>query len=97
VVVSSNDGRRLYTLNVPDNWDRGRLPAWAPDESGIDYVATQNGVSNIWRQPLTGDPPVQITNFNAGIIFSFAWSRDGRWLSLTTGLSRSDAVIMSRN
>ena len=40
------------------------MPDWAPDESGLDYVVTRNGVSNIWRQPLTGGPPVQITHFS---------------------------------
>ena len=72
------------------------MPVWAPDESGLDYVVTRNGVSNIWRQPLTGGPPVQITNFSVGKIFSFAWSPDGRWLSLGSGANRSDVVLMSR-
>ena len=52
-------------------------------------------MSNIWRQPLTGGPPVQITHFRTGEIFSFAWSPDGQWLSLGSGLNRSDVVVMS--
>jgi hypothetical protein len=40
--------------------------------------------------------PVQITHFSAGKIFSFDWSRDGRWLSLGSGVNRSDVVLMSR-
>ena len=68
---------------------------WAPDESGLDYLETRDGVSNIWRQPLTGGPPVQITRFSAGKIFTFAWSPDGRWLSLGSGAYRSDVVLMS--
>jgi Tol biopolymer transport system component len=73
-----------------------KLPVWAPDESGLDYVVTRNGVSNIWRQPLTTrGQRVQITNFNMGQIFSFAWSPDGHWLSLGIGANRSDVVLMS--
>ena len=74
----------------------GTLPAWAPDESGLDFIVARSGVSNIWRQPLTGGPPVQITHFSTGRIFSFAWSPDGRWLSLASGVNRSDVVLMSR-
>ena len=72
------------------------MPMWAPDGTGLDYVATRNGVSNIWRQPLSGSPPVQITHYTAGNIFSFAWSPDGKWLSLANGMSRSDVVIITR-
>ena len=96
IVISSSDRKRLFALDCPRAATIGMLPVWAPDESGLDYVVTRNGVSNIWRQPLTGGPPVQITHFSAGKIFSFAWSRDGRWLSLGSGVNRSDVVLMSR-
>jgi Tol biopolymer transport system component len=79
---------------MPGDATSGILPVWAPDESGLDYVVTRAGVSNIWRQPLTGGPPVQVTHFTAGKIFSFAWSRDGKWLSLGSGMNRSDAVVI---
>jgi DNA-binding winged helix-turn-helix (wHTH) protein/Tol biopolymer transport system component len=97
VVMSSTDQTRLFAFDIPDDVTPlpGKLPVWAPDESGLDYVVTRNGVSNIWRQPLTGGPRVQITNFNMGQIFSFAWSPNGRWLSLGIGANRSDVVLMS--
>jgi DNA-binding winged helix-turn-helix (wHTH) protein/Tol biopolymer transport system component len=98
IVISSADRTRLYTLNAPDA-TLGLPPipsAWAPDESGLDYVVTRNGVSNIWRLPLAGGPPTQVTRFNSGRIFSFAWSRDGKWLSLGSGANRSDVVLISR-
>ena len=97
VVMSSTDQTRLFAFDRPDDVTPlpGRLPVWAPDESGLDYVVTRNGVSNIWRLPLTGGSPVQLTRFSAGQIFSFAWSPDGRWLSLGSGSNRSDVVLMS--
>ena len=95
VVISSSDQKRLFAIDRSGDATIGMMTNWAPDESGLDYVLTRNGVSNIWRQPLTGGPPVQITRFSAGKIFSFAWSPDGRWLSLGSGTSRSDVVLMS--
>jgi len=95
-VVMSSEGTRLRHFDVPIDSTIGMMPVWAPDESGLDYVVTSNGVSNIWRQPLTGGPRRPITKFRTGKIFSFAWSRDGRWLSLGSGVNRSDVVVMSR-
>ena len=95
IVTSSSDRKRLFGLDAPADTFAVR-PEWAPDESGLDYVVTRNAVSNIWRQPLTGGKPVQITRFSAGKIFTFAWSRDGQWLSLGSGINRSDVVVISR-
>ena len=61
----------------------------------VDYVLTRNGVSNIWRQKLSGGPPKQVTNFESGQIFDFDWSRDGRQLAVTRGSESSDVVLIS--
>jgi hypothetical protein len=37
----------------------------------------------------------QVTHFNASKIFSFAWSPDGKWLSLGSGMNRSDVVLIT--
>ena len=96
IVISSTDRERLFTFEMPDDAALPFVKGWAPDESGLDYVVTRNGVSNIWRQPLAGGRPVQITNFSSGKIFGFAWSPDGHWLSLASGVNRSDVVLISR-
>ena len=96
IVVSSDNLKRLFTFDVPGDATAGPLNGWAPDESGLDYVVTRNGVSNIWRQPLAGGSPVQITYFSSGKLFGFAWSPDGNWLSLAAGANRSDVVLISR-
>jgi Tol biopolymer transport system component len=71
-------------------------PRWAPGGEAVDYVLTRNGVSNIWRQKLSGAvPPKQITNFESGQIFDFDWSRDGRQLAVTRGSENSDVVLIS--
>ena len=94
VGMSSSDRTQRFAFDSTGDTTIGMMTNWAPDESGLDYVVTRNGVSNIWRQPLTGGPPGPITHFSTGRIFSFAWSPDGRWLSLGSGIARSDVVLM---
>jgi Tol biopolymer transport system component/DNA-binding winged helix-turn-helix (wHTH) protein len=67
---------------------------WAPDGRGLDYVVTEQGIGNIWRQPLSGGAPIQLTHFNAENLFDFAWSLDGRQLATARGKSISDVVLI---
>jgi hypothetical protein len=58
----------------------------------LQYVLTKHGISNLWEQKLTGGAKKQITNFQSGLIFDFFWSRDGKQLALTRGLTRQTAL-----
>ena len=68
---------------------------WSPNGQMITYVATKNGVSNIWGQPLDGSPVKQITNFKSDHIFRFAWSPDGKALVCERGFFVNDVVLLS--
>ena len=68
-----------------------------PDGLAINYVALNNGVSNIWRQPIDGGPPVQITRFETGRISNFAYSRDGKQLALSRRTLNSDVVLIKNS
>ncbi len=72
----------------------GRL-RWAPNGSGIAYAARQEGVGNIWVQPLDGSPAKQLTHWGTNPIFSFGWSRDGKWLAYASGSITSDVVVIT--
>jgi Tol biopolymer transport system component len=69
--------------------------SWSPDGRALVYVLTKGDVSNLWQQPLDGGAPKQITNFNSGRIWNFAYSRDGRQLALARGEMTHDAVLIS--
>ena len=90
-VVPFNGGEPLYRFDLPAAaaWFR-----WAPEGKAMDYSLTRGGVSNIWRQPLAGGPPKQITNFKSEQIFSFDWSRDGKQLALARGTRSHDAILI---
>jgi len=49
----------------------------------------------IWQHNLAGGAPKQITNFESGQIFDFAWSHDGKQLAMTRGSENSDVTLIS--
>lgn len=67
--------------------------AWTPDSGAVSFVNNENGVSNIWQQPVSGGPAAAITHFKSGTIFNFQWSRYGR-LALSRGSEMTDAVLI---
>jgi Tol biopolymer transport system component/DNA-binding winged helix-turn-helix (wHTH) protein len=91
-VIAFDGGTLMHQFDWPASAWR---PRWAPRGEAIEYVLTQDGVSNIWQQRLTGGPPKQVTHFDSGEIFDFEWSRDGRQLALTRGSESSDVILMS--
>ena len=77
IVIDADSGQRVRSADAPsDIGDVGDF-SWAPDGHALDFVITRDAVSNLLRQPLTGGPAKQITNFKSGRIFSVAWSPDG--------------------
>ena len=64
------------------------------DRRGIYFIALNDGVSNIWQQPIDGSAPVQVTNFKDGRVFNFAFSLEGSQLVLSRGTFNSDVVLI---
>ena len=71
------------------------LVRWSPDSRALTYIATLQGVSNIWTKPIDGGPARQLTRFTTDRIFRFAWSRDGKFLACERGMVINDAVLIS--
>ncbi|PWT88194.1 MAG: hypothetical protein C5B55_13510, partial [Blastocatellia bacterium] len=53
---------------------------WSPDGQGIYYLKARPSLPNIWRQPITGEPPTQVTQFTSELIEGFDVSREGQLL-----------------
>lgn len=69
------------------------------DGKAVSYVARENGVQNIWIQPLDGSPPRQLSKFTQGpgsskSIRSYAWSPDGKQIAVERTTLRSDVVLL---
>jgi Tol biopolymer transport system component/DNA-binding winged helix-turn-helix (wHTH) protein len=69
----------------------GRL-RWTPDGRALAYSAGHDGVGNIWLLPLDGSAPAPMTRWGTEPVFSFDWSRDGKWLAYVKGAITSDVI-----
>lgn len=67
---------------------------WTPDSRSLLYVKNEDDVSNLWSQPLSGEPSKQITQFNSLLISNFDFSRDGKELVMSRGTANRDVVLI---
>jgi eukaryotic-like serine/threonine-protein kinase len=72
----------------------GGFPTWSPDGKSMDYPVTRGGISDVWRQPLSGGPPKQLTHFTSGQINNIYWSGDGKTLAASRGTRTADIVLL---
>jgi Tol biopolymer transport system component/DNA-binding winged helix-turn-helix (wHTH) protein len=93
VVFPAAGGEAIYKFPFPQGGTT--FVQWTPDGTGLDYFLTNNGVGNIWRQPVPKGLPSQITNFTSGQIFSFDRSSDGEQLYVARGSISSDIVLIT--
>ena len=63
---------------------------FTPDGKTVACPIRENGVDNIWVQPLDGSGGGQISQFNSDQIDAFHWSPDGKNLALLRSHSESD-------
>jgi eukaryotic-like serine/threonine-protein kinase len=92
-VVSLDSGTAPRLLSV-DPRIAGNGFQFTPDGKALAYAIRENGVDNIWLQPLDGSAGRRITNFNSEQIIDFRWSPDGKNLGMLRTHSDSDVVLL---
>lgn len=55
-------------------------PRWSADGRFLYYIQTTPFLSNIWRQPVDGQPAEQVTRFTSDLIGGFDLGTDGSLL-----------------
>jgi eukaryotic-like serine/threonine-protein kinase len=70
---------------------------FTPDGKSVAYVVRQDGVDNVWAQPLDGSPGHAITDFKSEQIWSFSLSPDGKSLAVLRGHYDSDVVLLQES
>jgi serine/threonine protein kinase len=67
---------------------------WSPDGKSLTIVRTDaNGISNLWRVPLNGDAPEQLTHFDDLSILGLAWSPSGDRIALLRAQIGADVTL----
>lgn len=89
-IIPSTGGKPVKTFAL-----KGGGYRWMPDGRSLAYFARQDGVDNIWSQPIDGATPKQLTNFTSEAIYSFDFSRDGKQIAFTRMTGTSDVVLIS--
>ena len=94
-LIPSTGGDVVKTVAVPLVYASGFR--FSADSTALTYLYRQKGTTNIWSVPINGGPPRQLTNFPAGRIFTYAYSRDGQQLAMAKGDSMTDVVLMKNS
>jgi len=76
------------------NPDIADSPRYTPDGKAVVYAINQNGVGNVWLQPLDGSPGRQLTNFKSDVITLIKWSPDGKNIGVVTRRTDADVVVL---
>ncbi|MGA8439622.1 MAG: protein kinase [Candidatus Sulfotelmatobacter sp.] len=70
------------------------LIRFSHDGRSVVYAIHENGVENLWQQPLDGSPGKQLTSFTSERIYDFHWSPNGSKLAMVRGHNDSDVVLI---
>jgi Tol biopolymer transport system component len=69
------------------------LMEWTPEGSGILFSTVER--TNVWLQPLSGDPPVRVTDLATLDIVRGRRTPDGKSLIVARGSAQTDAYLVS--
>jgi serine/threonine protein kinase len=92
LVLVNTETRQAKKLD----FERQRLGLirFSHDGRAVVYPARDNGIDNLWLQPLDGSKGKLVTDFTSERIYDFHWSFDGKQLALVRGHTDSDVVLI---
>jgi Tol biopolymer transport system component/predicted Ser/Thr protein kinase len=99
IVIASADGqvqaRFPYApARSPGFKETTQRIRWSRDGAAIFYPLLSGGTWNLWKQPIGGGPPAQVT-FLEDSLHDFDWSFDGKTLACSRQSTLSDAVLIT--
>ena len=90
-VTSSSQASTKFLTPRPDI---AATVAITPDGKSVAYTVVENGVGNIWLQPVDGSPGHRLTNFTADQIGTFQFSPDGKFVAVARAHTVADVVLL---
>ena len=93
-LLDLSSGKSPHLIEADERISSGGL-SFTPDGKAVAYPIRENGVDNLWVQPLSGGSAGrQITSFNSERILTFRWSPDGKSLAILRSHTDSDVVLI---
>lgn len=83
------------TWQVTSGPGSDRAPRWSPDGSGLTFISTRDGGSQLWRIAPRGGEASRISKLSDGIS-DYVWSPDGKALYYWTDVSWGDSTEAAR-
>ncbi len=93
-IISVETGETTRTLKTEANAVLNFGAHWTPDGKSLAYIVSTNLVGNILTQPINGEEPRPLTDFQSGDIYNFAFSTDGTRLFMARGYQTKKAVLI---
>jgi Tol biopolymer transport system component len=94
VIVSLDSGAEPPTRMIKAIHGLNSIPRFTPDGKALVHAISENGIDNLWLQPLDGSPGRQITNFTSGRIGRIQFSPDGQRLGVLRFHTQSNVVLL---
>ena len=91
VIMPIAGGPPISVFDIPQS-----LLRWTADSRAVLYLKPEDGVSNLWIQPIGGGTPKQLSHFHGGVIHGFDLSKDGKQLAIEH-VTESDHVVLIRD
>lgn len=95
--IASIENGRLVKIERDIAYELMNGFLWSPDSKELTILSNRNGAQNLWRQPTDGSPATPITDFKAGRIFNYQWSKDGKSLLIARGSVNNDLILIKDN
>jgi len=93
-IIALEGGTLIKTFDViPFAWNYHPV-RWTPDGRAVVFHKAEDQVTNLWKQAVDGGEPVRLTDFKTDLIFTYAYSRDGRQLLLSRGKRNVTSVLI---
>lgn len=92
-ILSFADGRPLKTFDLADPDFSSNRIQWTRDGKAVIYGTEHDGVTSVFKQPLSGGEPVVVMKFDDELA-DFSYSQDGQSLAVARGGWQHDIVLI---
>ncbi|BDX07227.1 amidohydrolase family protein [Planctobacterium marinum] len=88
--IADINGGQASSLTQDFAWNI--QPSVSPDGKKVAFISDRGGISNLWVMNIDGTELKKISNEDANILHSPAWSPDGQYIAVMKGIMSSRSI-----